>query len=323
MRIVILDGYPVNPGDNPWTPIQNLGELTVYDHTPEHLIVQRSVGQQIIVTNKAPLSAQTIERLPDLRFIAVTATGYNIVDVEAAARRGIPVSNVPDYTTEAVAQFTFALLLELCYRVGEHDAAVKAGRWQNCRDFSFTTRPLYELTGKKMGIVGFGRIGQRVGLAAHAFGMEVLAYNPSPKPPPPYKPFAWRSLEELFAESDVVSLHCPLTAGNRGMVNASLLSRMKPTAYFINTARGQLVNERDLADALNAGRIAGAAVDVVSVEPIQADNPLLRARNIIITPHIAWAATEPRRRVVQATAENIAAFLAGKPINVVNAGKSV
>ena len=319
MRIVILDGYTLNPGDNPWEPVQRLGELTVHDYTPDNQILSQAANHEIVITNKAPISAETIGKLPKLKFIAVTATGYNIVDVEAAAARGIPVSNVPEYGTASVAQFTFALLLELCHHVGLHADAVKQGEWTRCRDFCFWKTPLIELAGKTMGIVGFGRIGRQVGEIAHAFGMKVMANNRTQQNAPGYSSFAWGSIEQIFAQSDVVSLHCPLTASNREMVNLSLLSRMKSSAFLINTSRGQLINEADLAAALNGGKLAGAAVDVVSKEPILGDNPLLKARNILVTPHIAWAAFEPRQRIMETTSQNIAAFLQGKPINVVNA----
>jgi glycerate dehydrogenase len=319
MRIVVLDGYTLNPGDNPWTPLESLGELVIHDRTPADQIVSQAAGADVLVTNKAPISADTLAKLPSLKFIAVTATGYNIVDVEAAGRRGIPVSNVPDYATDSVGQFVVGLMLELCHQIGLHDRAVKAGEWQRSADFAFWKSPQIELAGKRMGIVGFGRIGRRVGELAHALGMEVIANVPSPKPLPTYSPFRFTALEELFAESDFISLHCPLTATNREFINAALLKRMKPSAFLINTARGQLINEADLAAALNNATIAGAAVDVVSAEPIRADNPLLKARNLIITPHIAWAALEPRRRVMKTTAENIRAFLGGKLLHVVNA----
>lgn len=319
MKIVVLDGYTENPGDNPWDPIARLGELTIHDHTPDDQVLERARGFDIVVANKAPVTGDTINQLPQLKFITVLATGYNIIDTETAARRGIPVSNVPIYGTDSVAQFTFALLLELCHHVALHDQAVKAGEWTRCRDFSFWKTPLIELAGKTMGIVGFGRIGRRTAEIAHAFGMNLIAHNRSQRDPPPYQPFGWRTLEQVFAESDVVSLHCPLTPETRGMVNAALLSTMKRSAFLLNTSRGALINEADLALALNEGRLAGAGVDVVSEEPIRAGNPLLGAKNILITPHIAWAALEPRQRIMQTTAQNIAAFLAGKPINVVNA----
>jgi glycerate dehydrogenase len=308
----------VNPGDNPWDPLARLGQLTVNDHTPDDQIVKQAAGHEIVITNKAPLSRQTISQLPELKYISVTATGYNIVDVEAAKQRQISVSNVPEYGTDSVSQFAFALLLELCHHVGLHDRAVKSGEWTRARDFSFWKTPLIELAEKTMGIVGFGRIGRRTGEIAHAFGMKVLAHDTQQSAPPSYRPFEWAPVETVFSRSDVVSLHCPLTPTNRQMVNAALLSKMKPSAFLINTSRGQLVNEHDLADALNRGALAGAAVDVVFEEPIRADNPLLSAKNILITPHIAWAALEPRQRIMKTTADNVAAFLAGKPINVVN-----
>jgi len=318
MRIVVLDGCVLNPGDNPWDEVAKLGELTVYDRTPADDIIERARNAEIILTNKTPLSAETIGRLPRLRFISVLATGYNVVDVEAARRRNIPVSNVPVYSTSSVAQHVFAMLLELCLHVGLHDRAVHAGEWSRSADFAFWKEPLVELDGRRMGIVGFGRIGRRVGELAHAFGMDVLANDIREVDPPDYAPFAWRTVPDLFAEADVVSLHCPQTPDNLGLVNSELLRRMKPDAFFINAARGGLVVERDLADALNAGRIAGAAVDVVSTEPIRPDNPLLSAKNCLITPHIAWASLAARQRLMKTTADNVAAFITGSPINVVN-----
>ena len=318
MRMVVLDGYTLNPGDNPWEAVAALGELTVHDRTAPGQVVPRSAGAGILLTNKTPISAETLSALPQLKFISILATGYNIVDVAAAADRGVVVSNVPVYATDAVAQFTFALLLELCHRAGDHASAVAGGRWAACEDFCFWLAPQVELAGKRMGIVGFGRIGRRVGQLAHAFGMEVLAADVSRDEPPPYGPFAWADVPELFAAADVVSLHCPQTPQTAGMVNAELLARMKPSAFLVNTSRGGLVVEADLAEALNAGRIAAAAVDVVSAEPIAPDNPLLTAKNCIVTPHIAWASLEARRRMMAVTAENVAAFLAGRPINVVS-----
>ncbi len=318
MRIVVLDGYTLNPGDNPWDEVAALGELTVYDRTPGEQSVERAQSADIVLTNKTPLPAESLERLPDLKFISVLATGYNVVDVAAARQRGIPVSNVPVYGTDAVAQFVFALILELCHHAAAHSAGVKAGEWSKSPDFCYWNTPLIELAGKRMGIVGFGRIGRRVGELAHAFGMEVLASDVQQGNEPDYGPFAWRGVDELFAEADIVSLHCPQTPGNAGFVNAALLGRMQRHAFFINTARGGLVNELDLADALHHGVIAGAAVDVVSSEPIASDNPLLGAPNCLITPHIAWATLAARQRLMRTTAENIAAFMRGRPINVVN-----
>lgn len=318
MRIVVLDGFTLNPGDNPWDEVARLGDLTVHDRTPADLIVERSAGAEILLTNKTPLSAATLEQLPDCRFISVLATGYNIVDVDAAARRGIPVSNVPIYGTDSVAQHVFALILNLLHRPQLHDQLIRDGEWVRRQDFCFWESPLVELRGKKMGIVGFGRIGRRVGEIANVLGMEVLAFDVFQGNPPPYEPFAWVDLEQLFAEADVVSLHCPQTEENTGMVNKGLLGHMKTTAFLINTARGGLVNEAELADALNSGKISGASLDVVSVEPIKPENPLLKARNCVLTPHIAWATREARIRLMRTTAENIAAFQTGQPINVVN-----
>ena len=318
MKIVVLDGKTLNPGDNPWDEVAGLGELTVYDRTAPEEIIPRAKDAEIVLTNKTPLSGETIEQLPNLKFISVLATGYNVVDVQAASRRGIIVSNVPVYATDSVAQFTFALLLELCHHVAAHDAAVKAGEWSSCPDFCFWKYPLVELAGKQMGLVGFGRIGRRVGELAHAFGMKVSAADIIRDEKPGYEPFSWADVDEIFATSDVVSLHCPQTPDNVGMVNRELLGRMKKSAFLINTSRGGLIVEEDLAEALNAQKIAGAALDVVSTEPIKPDNPLLKARNCIITPHIAWASLDARRRLMKATAENISAFIAGAPVNVVS-----
>ena len=318
MKIVALDGYTLNPGDNAWDEIEQLGDLTVYDRTPTEQTVERAQGARVLLVNKAPLSAQTLAQLPDLGFVSVTATGYNIVDVEAARTHDIAVSNIPVYGTDSVAQYAMALLLDMCNRAAVHDAAVRQGGWQRSGNFSFWEAPLTELAGKTMGLIGFGRIGQRVGQLAHAFGMEVWAYAPSPKPAPGYQPFALKSVEEIFAGADVVSLHCPQTPDNEGFVNAQLLGRMKAGSMFINTSRGGLVDEQALLEALRAGRPAAAATDVASTEPIQWDNPLLKAPNLLITPHMAWATVEARRRLMQMTAENVRAFQQGAPINVVN-----
>lgn len=319
MQIVVLDGYTLNPGDNPWDAVRRLGKLKIYDRTAPHELLERAGEAEILLTNKAPVSGEVLRQLPNLRFISVLATGYNIVDIVAAGEQGVPVSNIPEYGTDSVAQFTFALLLELCHHAGAHDQAVKAGDWAAPPDWSFWKTPQILLAGKKMGIVGFGRIGRRVGELAHAFGMEVLAFDPQHGRTPAYAPFRWTSQRDLFAEADVVSLHCPQTPDNVGFVNGDLLSLMKKDALFINAARGGLVNEDDLAGALNSGGIAGAAIDVVWTEPINSDNPLLTARNCIMTPHIAWATLTARQRLMKATVENIEAFLSGRPINVVNA----
>ena len=317
MKIVVLDGFTLNPGDNPWEPVARLGDLSVHDRTDDDDIVTRALGAEILLTNKTPLSAETLAQLPELAFISVLATGYNVVDVAAARTKNVPVSNVPVYGTDSVAQHVFALLLELCHHVGLHDRLVHEGDWTNNVDFCFWRTPLVELAGRTMGIVGFGRIGRRVGELARAFGMNVLVTDSVRGEDPPY-PVTWVESAQLFADADVVSLHCPLTGENTGMVDTALLASMKPSAFLINTARGPLVSERDLADALNAGRIAGAAVDVVSAEPIRSDNPLLSAANCIITPHIAWATLSARKRLMETTARNVAAFLSGEPVNVVN-----
>jgi len=318
MKIVILDGYTINPGDNPWTPVEALGECTVYDRTPANLVLERAREAEIILTSKVKLTEAVIAGLPQLRYISLLATGYNNVDVAAAARRGIPVSNVPAYSTESVVQTAFALLLELATQVGLHDAAVKSGEWARCPDHAFWKSSIVELDGLTMGIVGYGTIGRAVARVATAFGMKVIAHAPRIPADPGPTPVRFVSLEELFASSDVVSLNCPQTPENTGFVNARLLSVMKSTAFLINVARGGLVNEADLADALNRGIIAGAGLDVVAVEPMLADNPLLTAANCIFTPHIAWASLAARKRLMQIAAGNIAAFLAGKPVNVVN-----
>jgi glycerate dehydrogenase len=318
MRIVVLDGYTVNPGDNPWTALAALGDLVVYERTPPELVLERSAGAEILLTNKTRLPADVLAALDRLRLVSVLATGYDVVDVGAARARGITVSNVPEYGTESVAQYVLALVLELCHHAGLHDAAVKAGEWTAARDFCFWKTPLIELAGMTMGIVGFGRIGRRVGEIAHALGMDILAAGGLRRSAAAH-PLSWAAdVPSLFAAADIVTLHCPLTAENAGFVNAPLLRRMKPTAFFINTARGALVHESDLAAALDAGQLAGAAVDVVSAEPIRADNPLLAARNCIITPHMAWASLAARRRLLATTVRNVEAFLAGRPLNVVN-----
>ena len=316
MKIVVLDGYALNPGDNPWDEVAKLGTFVCHERTPAHLIVERARDADVILTNKTPLSAATLAQLPALRFIGVLATGYNIVDVKAARARGIAVANVPIYGTDAVAEYVFALLLNFHRQPQLHSELVKQGEWTK-NEWSFWRTPLAELAGQTIGIVGFGRIGRRVGELAAAFKMKVLANDVFRANPPSY-PFGWREVPELFAESDVVTFHCNLTPENTGMVNAALLGRMKPTAYLINTARGPLVNEADLAEALRQGKLAGAALDVVTTEPIPANSPLLQAPNITLTPHIAWAALAARRRLMKVTAENIAAFQAGRPVNLVN-----
>ena len=319
MKIVVLDGATLNPGDNPWDALAALGEITVHARSARAEIVPRARGAAVVLTNKTVLEAAILAELPELRFVAVLATGYNVVDVDAARARGIRVANVPEYGTDSVAQHVLALLLELAHGVGEHDAAVHAGEWQRCPDFSFWHRPPLELASLTMGIVGFGRIGRRVGELARALGMQVQA---STRPgtthgETPAAGFAWRSIDQLFAEADVVSLHCPLTSDNARFVDAALLARMKRTAFLINTARGGLIDEAALARALAAGQIAGAALDVVSEEPIRADNLLLAAPRCILTPHLAWASLAARQRLMATAVANVRAYLAGRPINLV------
>jgi len=317
MQIVVLDGQTLNPGDNPWDELAALGELTVYERTPPELVVARAAEAEIVLTNKTVLDAAAIAALPRLRFVAVLATGYNVVDVAAARAHGIPVSNVPEYGTAGVAQHTLALLLELCHRAGDHARAVAQGEWTRAPDFCFWLTPPRLLEGQTMGVVGFGRIGRRVAALAHALGMRVIASSASRQDPPDDPGFAWRTVPELFAEADVISLHCALTAANARFVDAALLARVKPGALLLNTARGGLIDEAALADALRAGRLAGAAVDVLASEPPPADHPLLRAPNCVVTPHIAWASLPARRRLMAVTVENVRAFLAGAARNVV------
>ncbi len=317
-RIIVLDGYPIDPGDNPWTEIESLGELTVYPRTEASQIVTRAGEAGILITNKTPLTGETISLLPRVSFISVMATGYDVVDIRAARAAGVSVSNVPEYGTRSVAQFVFALLLELAHQVGLHDAAVKAGEWPAIPDYSFWKTPQLELAGATMAVVGYGRIGSAVGDLAHAFGMEVLGVADSLRPRPVWQLFAWCPLEEALRRADVVSLNCSLNEKSRGMINSRTISLMKPDVLLVNTARGGLVVEEDLARALWEGRIGGAALDVVSREPIRPDNPLLSAPRCLITPHMAWATRGARQRLMSATARNIRAFLDGAPINVVN-----
>jgi glycerate dehydrogenase len=318
MKIVVLDGYTLNPGDLNWKGFQELGTLEVYDRTEPSLIVQRARGAELVLTNKTPLTAETLNQLKGLRYIGVLATGYNIVDVKTAKELGIVVSNIPTYGTASVAQFAFALLLELCHNVRLHSDAVRAGEWTNNKDWCFWKSPLIELAEKTMGIVGFGRIGREVGKIANAMGMRVIAHDSVQTNPPDYPRFRWVGLEELLRQSDVVSLHCPLFPETQGLMNTQRLAMMKSTAFLINNSRGPLVVDQDLADALNAGRLAGAAVDVLSIEPPPVDNPLLSAKNCIVTPHISWATKEARSRLMALAVENAKALVSGKPQNVVN-----
>ena len=318
MKAVILDGFTTNPGDLSWNWLEEKCELTVYDRTPAEKIAERCMGYDIIITNKTPLTEETLSQLPDCKFIALLSTGYNVVDCEYAAARGIPVSNIPTYSTAAVAQLTFAVLLELTNKVALHNAAVKNGEWTDCADFCFLKAPLQELFGKTMGIIGFGKIGQAVASIAHAFGMKVIAHTANPDKYKDAENVVFTSLDELLEKADVVSLHCPLTDKTTGMVSSDFLGKMKKTAYLINTSRGPVLDEKAVAEALKNGVIAGAGVDVLSTEPPKADNPLLGCENCIITPHIAWAGFETRERLLGVLKENIFAFLDGKPINTVN-----
>lgn len=318
MKIVVLDGCAANSGDISWDSLEKYGELTVYDRTEYEDVVSRIGDAELVTTNKTVIDRKVIEACPNLRYVGVLATGYNVVDLDAAKEHGIVVTNVPAYSTDAVAQFTFALLLELANQVGAHNSSVKDGGWVRSKDFSYSVMPTMELSGKTMGIIGYGSIGQRVAEIAHAFGMNVLVSSRTEKKLPDGGWISWVNREELFAQADVISIHCPLFPETKGMINRETIELMKKTAFVINTARGGCIVEQDLADALNSGRIAGAAVDVVSQEPMKADNPLLTAKNIIITPHIAWAPREVRQRLLQIAGDNMGAFLDGHPINVVN-----
>jgi glycerate dehydrogenase len=317
-RIVVLDGHTVNPGDLPWDDLAALGELEVFPRTAPELIVERALGADVLVTNKTPLDAATLEKLPALRGISVLATGYNVVDTNAARARKIPVSNVPAYSTASVAEHAVALMLELTHHVGLYARAVAEGDWARSRDFTFWNEPLVELAGKTLGIVGFGAVGKRVAALGVALGMRVLS-TPSRRvsEPPPGVEFS--ELGALFVESDVVSLHCPLTEETARLVRRERLDTMRRAALLVNTARGGLVDEGDLARALEAGTLGGAALDVLSVEPPPGDHPLLRAPRCIVTPHQAWTTFAARKRLLEATARNVAAILAGQPVNVVNA----
>jgi glycerate dehydrogenase len=319
MTIVILDGFTTNPGDLSWAPIEVLAPCTVWNRTTASALIERIGDAEVVLTNKTPLPAETLAALPHLRLISVLATGVNVVDVAAATAQGITVCNVPAYSTPGVAQAVFALLLELTNRPGHHNSTVRAGRWSAGPDFCYWDGTLVELAGLTLGIVGYGAIGAAVAALGRAFGMHILA-NRRHATGAIAEGGAYVDLDRLFRESDVVSLHCPLTPDTKHLVNADRLARMKPSAYLINTARGPLVQEADLAEALNNGRIAGAGIDVLSVEPPLPDNPLLTAQNCVITPHIAWATRAARQRLVAISAANIAAFLAGTPQNVVHPG---
>jgi glycerate dehydrogenase len=321
MKLVILDGYTLNAGDLTWEPLSALAECVIYDRTCEEEIVARAKNAELVLTNKAALRASTLAQLPSLKYIGVLASGYDVVDVEAAALRNIPVTNVPEYGTRSVAQMVFALLLELSNHVDVHAKAVRQGEWTHSPDWCFRKSPLTELAGKTMGIVGYGRIGRQVAEIASAFGMRIMATSLRTPATIPSKT-EWASLDQLLSQADVVSLHCPLTQATRGVIDASRIALMKSSAFLINTARGALIVEPDLAQALNSGRLAGAALDVLSAEPPPESNPLLTASNCIITPHIAWATREARVRLLLAAAENLSSWLSGHPQNVVNATRT-
>ena len=315
MRIVVLDGYCLNPGDLDWTALRAIGEVEVFDRTPETQVVERSAGATVALTNKSPFSAATLAALPDLKYIGVLATGYNIVDVAAARERGVVVTNVPAYGTHSVAQMTMALLLELCHRVGHHSDAVRAGEWNRNPDWTFWHTPQVELAGKQFGVIGFGGIGRQAAIAAAGLGMKIAAYDAKPGEPMAGADFRWMGLDALIATSDVVSLHCPLFPETKDLMNRERIATMKPTAFLLNTSRGPLIVERDLADALNNGVIAGAAIDVVPLEPPVNGSPLFSAKNCIVTPHIAWATLEARGRLMDVAVNNVRAFANGVPEN--------
>lgn len=321
MKIVVLDGYIKNPGDLSWERLEKLGEFKVYDRTPKYdtaLIRERIGDAEAVLISDVALPREIFETCPSLRYVGVMSTGYDTVDLEAAAERGITVSNIPTYGTDCVSQFTIALLLEICCRVGHHSDAVKEGRWGRQPDFCFWDFPLIELAGKTMGIIGFGRIGQRTAQMAQAFGMKILYQDAFCRPELETETCHFANLQELYRESDVIALHCPLLPSTKGMINREAIAQMKDGVILINAARGPLVVGEDLAEALNCGKVYAAGLDVVEKEPISMDNPLLSAKNCIITPHIAWAAKESRARLLDLAADNLEAFIAGSPLNVVN-----
>lgn len=320
MKIVVLDGYTLNPGDLTWTNLEQCGNVVVYNRTdPDVESIVEAIGEaEIVLTNKTVLSKEVLKRVPLVKYIGVLATGYNVVDISAAKDQGVTVTNIPNYSTNAVAQFTFALILELCHNIGEHSSAVLKGDWVSSVDFSFWNHPLIELSGKSIGLIGCGQIGQAVAKIAQAFGMSVLVYNRSEKSELISDTFQYVELDELLDNSDIISLHIPLTDKTEGIINRDTIRQMRDDVLLINTSRGPLIVEQDLTDALNSGKVAGAAVDVISAEPMSAKNPLLEAKNIIITPHIAWATKEARSRLMDIAVNNVKAFIDKKPINVVN-----
>jgi len=318
MKIVILDGYTLNPGDLSWEGLEKLGELTVYDRTSADKVLERAQGAEIIFTNKTPLGEDILAQLPDLKFIGVLATGFNIINTDVAKKNGVIVSNVPGYGTPSVVQLTFALLLELTLHVQRHSDSVRDGKWARSADFCFWDYPLIELADKTIGIIGFGSIGEKVGDIATAFGMNIIGSKRHPTDQSHRKNFRWAEIPELLEQSDVVSIHCPLLPETQGLINKDNLALMKSSAFLLNTSRGPIVVDQDLADALNNGVIAGAGIDVLSKEPPAADNPLFTAKNCLITPHIAWATKEARTRLMAIAVDNLAAFINKNPVNVVN-----
>lgn len=321
MKIVVLDGYTENPGDLSWDGLSALGNLTVYDRTcvTDITEINERIGDaEVVITNKTPLPKAVFDACANIRYVGVLATGYNVVDCKAASERGIPVCNIPSYGTDAVAQYTIALLLEICHHIGHHSQAVHEGRWQASPDWCFWDYPLIELAGKTMGIIGFGRIGQGTGRIAQALGMKVLAYDSYENQEMISDTCRYAQLDELYAESHVIALHCPLFPETEGMINRDSIAKMRDGVIIINDSRGPLIVEEDLKEALNCGKVAAAGLDVVSTEPIRADNPLLQAKNCFITPHIAWAPKESRQRLMDIAAANLKAFMDGNPVNVVN-----
>ncbi len=320
MKIVVLDGYTENPGDLAWEPLKELGELTVYDRTDvtdRDEIIRRIGDAEVVLTNKTPIDRAVLNQCSNLRLISVLATGYNVIDVAYAKEKGIPVSNIPTYGTDAVGQFAIALLLEICHRIGHHDHAVKEGRWISCPDWCFWDCPQIELAGKTMGIIGFGRIGQKTGQIAKAMGMQIIAYSPDQNESG--RAIAeYVDLDTLFARSDVIALHCPLFPDTQGIISKTTIAKMKDGVIILNNSRGPLIKEQDLADALNSGKVYAAGLDVLCDEPMRQDNPLLTAKNCVITPHMSWAPRESRQRIMDMSVKNIQAFLDGNPINVVN-----
>jgi len=318
MKIVVLDGYTLNPGDLSWDGLKQIGDVTIYDRTPTDQIVERAAGAEIVFTNKTPLNKEVINQLSTLKYIGVLATGYNVVDTEAAKENGIIVTNIPGYGTDSVAQMVFALLLELCHHVQSHSELVRQGKWAQSVDFCYWDYPLVELAGKTMGIIGFGNIGRKVADIATAFGMHIIANDKQQTDQSSRKNFKWADVNQLLEEADVVSIHCPLFPETKGLINRESLKLMKKTAFLLNTARGPVIVDEDLAEALNNGTIAGAGIDVLSVEPPSNDNPLFAAKNCIITPHIAWATKEARTRLMDIAVNNLLSFLNGSPVNIVN-----